>query len=457
VGGASAFAVVVAVLTLAWTGGALADPDVWWHVRTGRLILDSHTIPHSDPWSFTAPHGSWVPTSWLSDVAFAAVWRAAGDDGLRALRVTLAAGAIAATWLLARRYAATTQQAALATGLTVLALAPFLRERPQVLSFLFVAWLTVGIQRILEGHLPRVLPWVAICWLWANVHGMWFLLPVGALAAGVLAWLEDRSRVPLAARCTVVALLSWAAVLLTPVGPRLAWWPLVVRHTAAPITEWQPTVPTSLIGAPLLLLVAVIVIRWARAGAPVPATRVVYVLAVVLFGLLAFRNVAPAALLLVPELARPLGSLEQRAPTGRFPRVGLVAIVAGVVLAAVNIGTTATVSNDQPTRLVKQLAARGGDVRLLNHYDVGGLVTGTASPPLHVAIDGRTDIWSQAFVHDYLDALAGVDDWRALVDTLAPNAALLPRDSDIARGLVVERHWRVTGTEGRWELLEPTP
>jgi hypothetical protein len=436
---------------LGWTGGPLSDPDVWWHVSTGRYVLD-HGIPHTDPWSFTAPPDSWVPTAWLSDVLFGLVDKGFGHDGLRVLRVVLALALVWAVWLVARRTAPTVRDAQLATGLTVLALAPFLRERPQVLGLLFVAWLALAVQRVLAGQLPRLLPWVAVCWVWAQVHGLWVLLPVAALGAGVLAWLEDRSRVPLAARCTVVAVVSWAVVLATPVGPRLAWWPLVVRRTAAPITEWQPTVLTSLVGVPLLILIAVLVVRWARSPEPVPWTRVVYVLAVVLFGLLAFRNVAPAALLLLPELARG-GSSAQAVPL--LPRAVGIALVGGLVLAAVNLVVASTVSDDQPTRLVRQLADEGRDLDVLNHYDVGGLITGTASPPLHVAIDGRTDIWSRTFVRDYLNGIAGVDDWRPLVDALRPEAALLLKDSEIARGLVRERGWRVTGVEGRWELLEP--
>ena len=447
------FGLVVVALTLAWAGGPLADPDVWWHVRTGRYVLDHHTIPHTDPWSFTAPHGSWVPTSWLSDVLFALAERASGDTGLRVLRLLLALAVVVATWLVARRSATTTRDAALATGLAVLALAPFLRERPQVLSLLLVAWLTLGIQRILAGELPRVLPWVAVCWVWANLHGMWVLLPIGALAAGVLAWCEDRSRIPLAARCTTVALLSWLAVLVTPVGPRLAWWPWVVRHTAAPITEWQPTLLTRGVGLPLLLLLAVLVVRWARSPEPVPWTRVAYALAVVLFGLIAYRNVAPAALLLVPELAR---TSRNQAPetVPVLPRAGLVALGVGLVLAVVNLSVSRAVSSDQPVALVDRLAARGQQVRLLNHYDVGGLVTGRASPPARVAIDGRTDIWSAAFVRRYVDGLGG-GDWRPLVDELRPDAALLRKDSEAARGLELERHWRITDRDGAWVLLEP--
>jgi hypothetical protein len=32
---------------------AYTDPDYWWHLRTGHLIVDTG-VPHTDPFSFTA-------------------------------------------------------------------------------------------------------------------------------------------------------------------------------------------------------------------------------------------------------------------------------------------------------------------------------------------------------------------------------------------------------------------
>jgi hypothetical protein len=393
----------------------------------------------------------------VSDVLFGSVWRLGGDAALRVLRVVLALAVVVGVWHVARRTAVTSRDAALATGLVVLSVAPFLRERPQVVSLLFVCWLSLLLQRVLAGARPPLVTCVGLCWLWANVHGMWVLLPVGLLASGVLVWCCDRTRVSLAARCVLVAFLSWAVVLATPVGPRLAWWPVVVRRAAAPITEWQPTVPTHVLGIPLLLIVAALVVRWTRASSRVPTEHVVFSLAIVLFGLLAFRDVAPAAVLLLPEVARRWGAPTRPVALPLATPAAVAAAATGLLLAGTYLALGANVSSDQPVALVDRLAQRTGEIRLLNHYDVGGLVTGTASPPARVAIDGRTDIWPASFVRRYINALNGSANWRPVVDELRPDAALLPEDSEIARGLVLERHWHVVDRDGRWQLLEPPP
>src|SRR5215211_2611020 len=47
----------------------LHDNSFLWHMRTGELILD-RGIPHSDPYSFTAPGTKWIAQSWLAELLY---------------------------------------------------------------------------------------------------------------------------------------------------------------------------------------------------------------------------------------------------------------------------------------------------------------------------------------------------------------------------------------------------
>src|SRR3990172_10138454 len=44
------------------------DPDYWWHLRTGRLIVETGAVPQEDPFSFTAAGNGWLAPEWLADV-----------------------------------------------------------------------------------------------------------------------------------------------------------------------------------------------------------------------------------------------------------------------------------------------------------------------------------------------------------------------------------------------------
>src|ERR1700686_136044 len=77
--------VFVAILALGlFTMAArnISDPDVWWHLRTGQLILQNHSLFHTDPYSFTRLGQPWINHEWLSEVLLFGVYRVGGFGGL---------------------------------------------------------------------------------------------------------------------------------------------------------------------------------------------------------------------------------------------------------------------------------------------------------------------------------------------------------------------------------------
>jgi len=60
----------------------LADGDTGWHIRTGEYILDTHSVPSHDLFSFSKAGQPWFAWEWLSDVIFAVLHRAWGLKGV---------------------------------------------------------------------------------------------------------------------------------------------------------------------------------------------------------------------------------------------------------------------------------------------------------------------------------------------------------------------------------------
>src|SRR5690242_21267506 len=58
------------------------DPDMWWHLKTGQIIWDTHTIPVTDIFSYTTGHHAWVPHEWLSQLLVYGAYRLGGYSGL---------------------------------------------------------------------------------------------------------------------------------------------------------------------------------------------------------------------------------------------------------------------------------------------------------------------------------------------------------------------------------------
>ncbi|PYX47722.1 MAG: hypothetical protein DMG83_03890, partial [Acidobacteria bacterium] len=135
---------VLLLLGLAWgtlAQGLLRDAGIGWHIRTGQLILGTHSIPHTDPFSSTMQGKAWYAWEWLFDAVVGMAHHLAGLNGV----VFFSALVIALTFaLLLRRMLARGANLPVAILVLLLAVAAssvHLFARPHVLSWLFtIVW-----------------------------------------------------------------------------------------------------------------------------------------------------------------------------------------------------------------------------------------------------------------------------------------------------------------------------
>src|ERR1700746_466743 len=149
----------------------LADPDIWWHMRTGEWIVQHHQIPRVDPFSAPTLGRAWVDYSWIFDLA--SYWVVAHFDLVSIIWFeTLMRIAIgAAIFSLARSLTPRFWKAVAVTGLAMLAMAWTLPPRPGAISVLFCVLelhVLVSARRKSDPRLLWILP--ALFALWANIH-----------------------------------------------------------------------------------------------------------------------------------------------------------------------------------------------------------------------------------------------------------------------------------------------
>src|SRR4051812_41771657 len=70
------------VLTLLTVRGRFSDPDMWWHLKTGEIICNTHSIPGVDVFSYTAAGHAWTAQEWLSELTIYGAYRLCGYAGL---------------------------------------------------------------------------------------------------------------------------------------------------------------------------------------------------------------------------------------------------------------------------------------------------------------------------------------------------------------------------------------
>ena len=76
------FVGVLALGLFTMAGRGVIDPDVWWHLRTGQLMMQNHALFHTDPYSFTRFGEPWVNHECLSQILLFNLYRVCVFGGL---------------------------------------------------------------------------------------------------------------------------------------------------------------------------------------------------------------------------------------------------------------------------------------------------------------------------------------------------------------------------------------
>jgi hypothetical protein len=240
------------------------DGDIGWHIALGLRTLGDD-LPRTDTFSFTASGRPLVGMEWLAEVCYAAIWRAAGLNGVVAL-AGLLIGATAAGLLWAIRTRGTPLFLALPLALAAIALTSIhWVARPHLFSFPLTLWWSEWLWRYWrDGQRRRLWLFPAVMVLWVNLHGGFLSGLILLGTAVVVAWLFPRAHgraEPRALALTWLACL--AASFVNPWG--VAWVsyftayltdPLVAAHTQELQSPDFHTLAARLFLALVLLLAA---------------------------------------------------------------------------------------------------------------------------------------------------------------------------------------------------------
>jgi hypothetical protein len=240
------------------------DPDMWWHIRTGELILATHRWATTDPYSYTAAGAPWMSCEWLGDVFFAGVYRVGGLRGLEVLLAALAGAVMLALYGFATLRSGNCKAGFLVSAVLLLLATASFNLRPQMLGYLFLILTLIALELFRQGkdRFVWLLPFLFL--LWVNTHGSW-IVGLGTVALYFVAGLVSFQMGSLKTRrwtnaqrlrLETVFLLSLLAIPITPYGVRLAGYPFTVAATlpisVANILEWQ-VMPFNLGGGKLFL------------------------------------------------------------------------------------------------------------------------------------------------------------------------------------------------------------
>lgn len=444
------------------------DSDSWWHLRTGQWIVENGQIPKSDPFSFTRQGELWryPSAAWLSQIAMYGLYARFGPGLLNlyvAALITLAFVFIyfaLSGGIFTRAFALIL--AAAASGV-------YWAARPYLTTFVLTAVFLWILEDFRWKRANRLLWLPLVMVAWVNRHPGF---AVGFILVGIYAldaavdWLRTQRargglraglRGPFGHLLVLIPLLLVAAS-INPSGPALLGYPFetvsigVLRDV---IQEWQSPDfhAPQMLPFLVLLLLTVAAIGASKRRLDLSDFLLFSVFAVM--ALMAGRNIAlfalAAPLVLTRHAAPAFEELRQRwglRPFGtgaqsrrmRWLNLALVAVL--LVAAAARISEVLPLTANEeayadslPIGAVDYLRQEHPPGRLFNSYNWGGYLI-WALPEYPVFVDGRTDLYGDQFLIDWLQALRAEEGWQqyladwdiglVLIEPQLPLAKVLP-------------------------------
>ena len=458
------FVAILALGLFAMAARNVTDPDVWWHLRTGQLILQNHGLFHTDPYSFTRFGAPWIDHEWLSQLLIFGVYKLANWGGLIVLFGVVIAAAFMVVFF---RSPGRPFVAGVITLLGAFASAPSWGVRPQMLTLLLASALLLMLEHSYER--PGLL-WLAfpLMLLWVNLHAGYALgialitLFLLGDALDVVFGVEDFALKGNDARAArfrtlgLVILACAAVVMLNPYGRAMYAYPLETLRSQAMqsyIGEWASPDFHQLKYLPVLAMIMATLVLPSLSPRRLRPRELLLLSFATYAALRSVRHIPIYTLIAIPILSAMVQAwLQERSeakadkkhqtamtPAKAFFNALLLAGFTIFLLVRVRYVTnhqTEMEAKDFPAAAVSFIVAHHPPAPMLNHYNWGGYFIWKLYPDYRVYIDGRADLYGDAFMNNLATVyyLRG-DAWQREFAKWGIQTVALPPDAALATAL----------------------
>lgn len=149
----------------------ISNVDIWWHLKTGQIILEQRALPTHDLFTYTIPSTTrWYDVQWLFQVIIAVLYGTGGWNALILLRVLSVVIFAMILWRWIRERGFTPLVSFLCVYVILLASRYRFWLRPELFSFALIA---LELRFFDRARRSGKIPWIPLIltqWLWANLH-----------------------------------------------------------------------------------------------------------------------------------------------------------------------------------------------------------------------------------------------------------------------------------------------
>jgi hypothetical protein len=440
-----------------------ADTDMYWHLRAGQFILQTRSVPMSDPFSWTAVGTPWVDVHWLSQVVLFSTYALLGAPGLALLVAALVVLAFVFVW---KQMEGSPLLRAFIVVLAAVVAAAVWTPRSQMATFVLTPLVGYLVYLYKWRQIDRLWVIPLVFMLWVNMHGGYisgFML-LGAVLVGemanhvlgfggpeVLIWKRWR-------KLLIITLISGVALLINPYTINALVLPFKTVNIGVLqdfIQEWASPNFHELYQQPLvwMLLLTLVVIGWS--GRRLDATDAAMIVVFAYISFLARRNMGLFALICAPVLSRHAAALigqyrqgQQPMPRGVPWLNWIVLITIGLaVLFKVILPITPTAQKQAedkilPVNAANWISENHPTGKLFNSYNWGGYLMWQLGAEYPVYVDGRTDVYDNTFMQEYLKIVTGQIDAPAVFDERGIKVVMVEQESPLGLQLLKSGRWQ---------------
>lgn len=468
----SLLALVFLLVIFALACRPIVDPDFWWHLRTGQHLLETRSIPHADLFSTVFAGKEWITHEWLSEAFLFTIYRAVGFGGL----IVVFAFLIAAGFALVYRRSSEHSGHVYVTGSVVLlgalAAGPTWNVRPQIFSFLFAGVFLKLLEDFQVRRIRHSIWWlVPLMVLWVNMHAG-FAVGIAIILVFIAGMVVDSifrrkpfTKIWQRIRLLIAVFVACLAVIsVNPSGLLIYTYPFETLTSPAMmkfIEEWRSPNFHQLMFQPLALFVVAVLAALALSRKRISAVQLLLLLGTAWAMLRSARNVPFFVLVATPLLARHAWAWISAQRFGQWLtkpeddtgneklklvlNILLLVIVplALVVVRAQNVlAEQPTVEAEKfPREAVDFLRSRNLPQPIYNEYHWGGYLIWRLYPNYRVFIDGRADVYGDAFFEEFMATHAGEKNWKENLSKHGVGTVLITPDCPLASLLREESTW----------------
>ena len=448
---------------------SIIDPDFWWHLRTGQLMVQSRAILRVDPFSWSASGKAWITHEWLSELIIYQIFKV-GSYQLLTLSFSLLITASLLFSYLRCPPESKPYVAGFSLLLGALASGPLWGVRPQMITLLFTSiflYLLDCYRR--NGQLKTLIPIPLIMLFWVNLHAG-YILGIAVIITYVIGWIielvvlkfwkkESIDKITKKKFLVLVGVLG-ASLLVMPMNPaglQIFTYPFQTLFDPAMqkyIQEWLSPDFHQLIWQPLALLILTLIGAGMIGGHRISITKIILTLGFGFAALRSVRHVPLFAVVVIPVLAEQFSSLIKINPSAQAPSrllrwintllISAIALVMTLTLIQLPGNQEEAEAINFPKEAVEWILENEPQGKLFNSYNWGGYLIWKLYPEYPVYIDGRADLYGGNFLIHYTDIASAKLGWEEKLNGENVQIVLVEADSKLSDALQQSSAWKIS-------------